>query len=375
MAIWLPAGIGLATIPSLRATLARWKAEDDVLGSAEHWQSGADAPFRRAPEGRRARARLRRPGPHRSVRLGDGEPAGGPPIRLLVAVAVVAGALYALVLAGVVELPDFPKLLRDLSDALGVWTYALVGALAFLETGAFIGLVAPGETALALGGVVAASGEISLAIMIPIAWLCAFGGDVTSFLLGRRLGTPWLDRHGARFGIGVERREGVQRFLDKHGPRAILIGRFIGIVRAVAPFLYGSSGMTLRTFLPWSILGTGIWATAFTLVGYLFSESFEKAADTLAHGRARLRGHRRGRAPHPRVSATTPRQGGRLGGETRGAAASHLHHDHDAGGPHGHRSTGRARRAHPRRALGELRRRGTRAGRAPGRARGASTAS
>jgi membrane protein DedA with SNARE-associated domain len=120
--------------------------------------------------------------------------------------------------------------------------------------------------------------------MIPIAWLCAFGGDVTSFLLGRRLGTPWLDRHGARFGISVERRKGVQRFLDKHGPRAILIGRFIGIVRAVAPFLYGSSGMTLRTFLPWSILGTGIWATAFTLVGYLFSESFEKAADTLAHG-------------------------------------------------------------------------------------------
>ena len=76
----------------------------------------------------------------------------------------------------------------------------------------------------------------------------------------------------------------VQRFLDKHGPRAILIGRFIGIVRAVAPFLYGSSGMKLRTFLPWSILGTGIWATAFTLVGYIFSESFEKAADTLAHG-------------------------------------------------------------------------------------------
>src|SRR3954454_2042844 len=216
--------------------------------------------------------------------LADGEIRHGPPVKVLAAVALVAAAAHGLLLAGVVELPDFPKLLRDLSDTLGVWTYALVGALAFLETGAFVGLVAPGETALALGGGVAASGEISLAIMIPIAWLCAFGGDVTSFLLGRRLGTPWLDRHGARFGISVERREGVQRFLDAHGPRAILIGRFIGIVRAVAPFLYGSCGMTLRTFLPWSILGTGIWATAFTLVGYLFSESFEKAADTLAHG-------------------------------------------------------------------------------------------
>jgi membrane protein DedA with SNARE-associated domain len=208
----------------------------------------------------------------------------GPPVRLLVGAAVIAAVAYALVLTGVVELPDFPKILRDLSDTLGAWTYALVGALAFLETGAFVGLIAPGETALALGGVVAAAGDIQLWVMIPIAWVCAAGGDITSFMLGRKLGTAWLDRHGARFGITVARRMQVERFLDKHGPRAILIGRFVGIVRAVAPFLFGSSGMKLRAFVPWSILGTGIWATAFTMVGYVFHRSFEKAADTLAHG-------------------------------------------------------------------------------------------
>jgi membrane-associated protein len=208
----------------------------------------------------------------------------GPPVRLLAGAALIAAVGYGLVLSGVVELPDFPELLRDLSDTLGAWTYALVGALAFLETGAFIGLVAPGETALALGGVVAAAGDIQLWLMIPIAWACAAGGDLTSFLLGRRLGTAWLDRHGARFGVSSARRAQVERFLDRHGPRAILIGRFVGIVRAVAPFSFGSSGMRLRAFLPWSIIGTGVWATAFTLVGYLFHESFESAADTLAHG-------------------------------------------------------------------------------------------
>jgi membrane-associated protein len=208
----------------------------------------------------------------------------GPPIKVLAVAALVAAAAYALVLTGVVELPDFPKLLRDLSDTLGAWTYALVGALAFLETGAFVGLIAPGEAALALGGVVAAAGDVQLWVMIPIAWACAAGGDLTSFLLGRRLGTQWLDKHGARFGISIARRQQVERFLDKHGPRAILIGRFVGIVRAVAPFLFGSSGMRLRAFLPWSILGTGLWATAFTMVGYVFHESFESAADTLAHG-------------------------------------------------------------------------------------------
>ena len=121
--------------------------------------------------------------------------------------------------------------------------------------------------------------------MIPIAWLCAFGGDVDELPARPQAGDAVA--RPPRRAIRHQRRRAakqVQRFLDGYGPRAIVIGRFVGIVRAVAPFLYGSSGMTLRTFVPWSILGTGVWATAFTLVGYVFSESFEKAADTLAHG-------------------------------------------------------------------------------------------
>ena len=76
-----------------------------------------------------------------------------------------------------------------------------------------------------------------------------------------------------------ERLEMVEGFFDKHGPKAILVGRFVGIVRAVAPFLAGASGLRLRTFLPWSLLGTLAWASTFTLVGYAFSESFSSAAE------------------------------------------------------------------------------------------------
>ena len=75
----------------------------------------------------------------------------------------------------------------------------------------------------------------------------------------------------------------MEEFFDRHGPKAILVGRFIGIVRAVAPFLAGASGMRLRDFLPWSLLGTFLWATAFTLVGYAFHASFASAAHTLTH--------------------------------------------------------------------------------------------
>jgi membrane protein DedA with SNARE-associated domain len=76
----------------------------------------------------------------------------------------------------------------------------------------------------------------------------------------------------------------VERFFDRHGAKAILVGRFVGIVRAVAPFLAGSSGMRLRAFLPWSVLGTAAWASTFTLVGYIFHRSFSAAADYVTHG-------------------------------------------------------------------------------------------
>jgi membrane protein DedA with SNARE-associated domain len=201
----------------------------------------------------------------------------------LLGIGLVGAALFALVQAGVVAPPDLEGALTDLSDTLGPWTYALVGGLAFLETGAFVGLLAPGETAIVLGGVVAAEGDVNLAAMILVAWAAAAAGDFASLMLGRRLGRRFLLTRGPRVGVTAARLERVEVFFDRHGPKAILVGRFIGIVRAVAPFLAGASGMRLRDFLPWSLLGTFLWATAFTLVGYAFHASFASAAHTLTH--------------------------------------------------------------------------------------------
>ena len=206
------------------------------------------------------------------------------PPALLLGLALVAAAGFALTTAGVIELPDLEAALTDLSEALGAWTYALVAALAFLETGAFVGLIAPGETAVVLGGVVAAQGEVNFVAMLLLVWVAAALGDFASFLLGRRLGRRFLVTRGPRFGVTPPRLEKVERFFDRHGPKAILVGRFVGIVRAVAPFLAGSSGMRVRAFLPWSILGTAAWAATFTLVGYVFHRSFSAAADYVTHG-------------------------------------------------------------------------------------------
>jgi membrane protein DedA with SNARE-associated domain len=206
------------------------------------------------------------------------------PPALPLALAAAALVAFVLVLAGVIPVPDLDRALTDLSDTLGAWTYALVAGLAFLETGAFVGLLAPGETAVVLGGVVAARGGVDLVPMLLLVWVAAAAGDLASFLLGRRLGRRYLIARGPRLGITAERLARVDGFFDRHGPKAILVGRFVGIVRAVAPFMAGASGMRLRAFVPWSLLGTLAWGSAFTLVGYVFDESFSSAAGLLTHG-------------------------------------------------------------------------------------------
>jgi membrane protein DedA with SNARE-associated domain/membrane-associated phospholipid phosphatase len=188
--------------------------------------------------------------------------------------AVLALAVYA---SGVLSaLPDPKQIIEDVAGALGRWTYALVGLAAFLETGAFVGLVAPGETIVMAGGVIAGQGEIELVPLIGIVWACAVLGDTTSFYIGRRLGRAFLEKHGPRVKISHERLEQVDGYFDRHGGKTILIGRFIGLVRALAPFIAGSSGLPYRRFVPYSIVGCGAWSTLFCVLGYIFWSSFDK---------------------------------------------------------------------------------------------------
>ena len=203
-------------------------------------------------------------------------------VRLLLIAALVVGAY--LVIRQL--LPDIrlERLLQDLSDALGAWTYLLVGLFAFLETGAFVGLVAPGETVVILAGAVAGQGATDVYVTIAIVWFCAWAGDTVSFLIGRRLGREFVLRYGPRVRITEERFRQVERYFQRHGGKTILIGRFVGLVRALAPFVAGSSGLRYRQFVPYSVLGTGLWSAAFTLVGYFASRSIDEAAQTAEQG-------------------------------------------------------------------------------------------
>jgi undecaprenyl-diphosphatase len=201
---------------------------------------------------------------------------------LVVLAAAIVGVYY--LISRVVPHDDLQQLLEDISNTLGAWTYLLVGVFAFAETGAFVGLVVPGETVMLLGGAVAGQGAIDIYLLIAIAWFSAWAGDTTSFFLGRRLGREFVLRNGPRFGISHERFEKVEDYFGRHGGKTIFIGRFISLVRAFAPFIAGSSGMRYRAFVPYSILGTGLWASAHILIGYFFSRSIDTAAKYAGRG-------------------------------------------------------------------------------------------
>lgn len=202
----------------------------------------------------------------------------------LVAIAVAIAAGYYLLSRLIPHGGDLHRLLKDISDTLGPWTYLLVGVFAFAETGAFIGLVVPGETMMLLGGAVAGQGAINVYLLIAIAWFAAWAGDTVSYLIGRRLGRGFVIRHGPRFGVDHERFERVEDYFSRHGGKTIFIGRFVSLVRAFAPFIAGSSRMRYRDFISYCILGTGLWSTAHILIGYLFSRSIDTAAKYAGRG-------------------------------------------------------------------------------------------
>src|SRR5438067_1628920 len=178
--------------------------------------------------------------------------------------------------SGVIHLPHIETIARDLGATLGSFTYAVVGLMALLETGAGIGLIAPGELAVVIGGVTAGQGHTDLVLLIMIVWGCAFTGDLTSFALGRRLWRSFLLRHGHLINLTPARFGQVESFFARHGAKTIIVGRFVGLWRAFAPFVAGSSRMPARRFIPATFIAAGIWSAAFSVLGYVCWHSFDQ---------------------------------------------------------------------------------------------------
>jgi membrane-associated protein len=154
-----------------------------------------------------------------------------------------------------------------LFDRFGDQFFWVSVTIVFIECGLLFPIL-PGDSLLFSVGLFIARGDIGINIVVACAILSlsAFAGNVTGYEIGRAIGTPLYEREG-RF-INKRYFDQTHAFFDKHGAKALVIGRFVPIVRTFVTVVAGVSRMDRRHFLIWSAVGAVLWATGLTLLGY-----------------------------------------------------------------------------------------------------------
>jgi membrane protein DedA with SNARE-associated domain len=164
----------------------------------------------------------------------------------------------------------FHQFTQLVADASG-WAYAIIFVFAFLD--ALIPIV-PSETAVITAGVVAASGDLSLGLIIPAAAAGAFLGDNTGYFIGHR----WGARASERFFTGDKARhrlDWAEEQLDERGGQLIVVARFIPGGRTAVALSAGTLGYRWRRFVIYDLIATLIWASYSALLGYYGGKTFE----------------------------------------------------------------------------------------------------
>jgi undecaprenyl-diphosphatase len=199
--------------------------------------------------------------------------------RVLLFLAAVAAGIVG---SGVIHFPAIETIVGDIGDSLGAWAYPLVGICAFLETGAFLGFIAPGETMVLFGGVLAGGGTIELIPLIAVVWVSCMLGDLCSYLIGRRYGRGFLLKWGARVKVGEPQIRFVEGFFERHGFLSIFLGRWIGVIRPLIPFLAGSSRISFVRFAAIDVVATFLWSTALSVLGSIFWQNFDEVVSLVS---------------------------------------------------------------------------------------------
>lgn len=177
------------------------------------------------------------------------------------------------------------RLIDALTGLASPWLYVVVAGLAAVESAALVGLIVPGEAALLVGGFAASQGHVGLSVMIVTVTIAAIVGDSIGYELGRHFGPAVRAGRVGRW-VGEERWTKAEDFIDRRGGSAVLLGRWVGLLRALVPGVAGMIRMPYRRFLVWNVLGAIVWAPLVVTAGYLAGDSFRRVEKWL--GRASL---------------------------------------------------------------------------------------
>ncbi len=172
----------------------------------------------------------------------------------------------------IAQLVDFvlhiDKHLGEIIADYGTWTYVILFAIVFMETGLVVTPFLPGDSLLFAAGAFSATGALDVWVLFVLLAAAAIVGDTVNYWFGQRLG-PRVFEDDVRF-FKREYLERTQRFYDKHGAKTIFLARFIPIVRTFAPFVAGVGRMRYRKFIVYNVVGALVWTSVFIFAGYFF---------------------------------------------------------------------------------------------------------
>lgn len=151
----------------------------------------------------------------------------------------------------------------------GVWIYALLFLIIFAETGLVVTPFLPGDSLLFAVGAMVAMGHLSMWVLIPLLVFAAILGDAVNYSIGKWMGPKVFTRDTGRF-LKKDHLLKAQAFYVKYGGRAIILARFVPIVRTFAPFVAGIGKMEYRRFFAYNVVGGIAWINIFLFLGLFF---------------------------------------------------------------------------------------------------------
>jgi len=161
------------------------------------------------------------------------------------------------------------KHLASFVQAYGVWVYALLFLIIFVETGVVVMPFLPGDSLLFVVGALCGAGLINLPVVLAVLLVAAILGDQCNYTIGRYIGPKVFQWEQSRF---FNRRafDAAHEFYERNGGVTIIIARFMPFVRTFAPFVAGVAAMSRSKFTAYNVIGALIWVLGITLAGYWF---------------------------------------------------------------------------------------------------------
>jgi membrane-associated protein len=165
------------------------------------------------------------------------------------------------------------KYLAKIIEMYDTWTYLILFAIIFCETGLVVTPFLPGDSLVFVIGTLAATGSINMYLILMVLIIAAIAGNTVNYFIGRFIGKKIIESENIPLIKRVVKKEYIEKaqgFYEKHGGKAVLLSRFLPILRTFAPFVAGIGKMSIKKFSIYNSIGGISWVSCFMLAGYFF---------------------------------------------------------------------------------------------------------